>query len=201
MYQRGTSSSPAPRFRRLLQMQGAAPQSFLATSQVRQRADSATSPRCICLNIQTRIILCAGLRRRALDTGIKPSSAAPRALDAADEGLMQCLGRRRRPAQREPGSGLLRQMQRGLVAEFRWRTDSSRGTTAARRRHLRSVRDEAQGWRKFPFRIHGARAQRDGQPRSEDGIEARRAGPQTGSGPGTPSTVYLQCRQALAFGR
>ena len=77
-----------------------------------------------------------------------------RALDAADEGLMQCLARAAEdPRKVDPGLYCCGKCSVGL-----WRNLLAGGLTRREERlqrgaavHLRSVRDEAQGWRKFPF--------------------------------------------------
>ena len=101
-----------------------------------------------------------------------------RALDSADSGLMRCL--ERAAAQYQSWSFLLRQVQRGLVAELaRRRPRSTRRATStwcvafaidARRRTSMA---------QIPLLVHGARPQRDGQRRSEGGVEACGARPGT----------------------
>jgi hypothetical protein len=76
-----------------------------------------------------------------------------RALDAADEGLMQCLARAAAdPRHRNPGLYCCGKCSVGL-----WRNLLSGGLSSREERlhggalHLRSVRDGEHGWRKFPF--------------------------------------------------
>src|SRR5262245_50674735 len=76
-----------------------------------------------------------------------------RALDAADEGLMQCLMRAEQdPRGRNPGLFCCGKCSVGL-----WRNVLSGGLDRHEERlqlgakHLRSVRDGEYGWRRFPF--------------------------------------------------
>jgi hypothetical protein len=89
-----------------------------------------------------------------------------RALDAADEGLMQCLARAAEdPRKSNPGLYCCGKCSVGL-----WRNllagglTRREGTTAARR--LASAIGAGRGTRleEVPLLVHGARAQRDGQP-------------------------------------
>jgi hypothetical protein len=76
-----------------------------------------------------------------------------RALEAADEGLMQCLARAAEdPRRRNPGLYCCGKCSVGL-----WRNllagglDRREERLRSGARHLRSMRDEEHGWRKFPF--------------------------------------------------
>jgi hypothetical protein len=76
-----------------------------------------------------------------------------RALEAADDGLMQCLARAAEdPRNRNPGLYCCGKCSVGL-----WRNVLSGGLSRREERlqrgalHLRSVRDGEHGWRKFPF--------------------------------------------------
>jgi hypothetical protein len=76
-----------------------------------------------------------------------------RALEAANDGLMQCLARAAEdPRKRNPGLYCCGKCSVGL-----WRNLLAGGLDRREERlrggavHLRSVRDGAQGWRKFPF--------------------------------------------------
>ena len=77
-----------------------------------------------------------------------------RALDGADRGLMRCLEARRRETRASaiPVSSLLRQVQRGLVAQpARGRLDRREERLRRGASHLGSTRDGEHRWRKFPF--------------------------------------------------
>ena len=76
-----------------------------------------------------------------------------RALEAADDGLMQCLARAAEdPRNRNPGLYCCGKCSVGL-----WRNllagglDRREERLRLRRVHLRSVRDGEHGWRRFPF--------------------------------------------------
>ena len=123
-----------------------------------------------------------------------------RALDAADEGLMQCLARAAEdPRKDNPGLYCCGKCSVGL-----WRNLLAGGLTRREERlqrgalHLRSVRDEEHGWRKFPFWYTVlALSEMDGR---EAKTELKYSAPalERAAGRATPSTVYAQRRQALA---
>ena len=108
---------------------------------------------------------------RALDSGRRRLDAMSRA-------------RRRRPTQTESRSVLLRQVQRGLVAEpARRRTRSPRRAIAARRAASALGARRRTWMAEIPILVHGAGAERDEHPRSKSGVEACGAGARAYGGP------------------
>ena len=122
------------------------------------------------------------------------------ALDAADEGLMQCLSRAAEdPRKQNPGLYCCGKCSVGL-----WRNLLGGGLDRREERlergavHLRSVRDGEEGWRKFPFWYtvlalsemdsNGAKAELKYAAPALERAAAR----------ATSSSVYTQRRQALA---
>ena len=104
-----------------------------------------------------------------------------RALEGADNGLMRCLERAAAdPRNSNPGLLLLRQVQRGLVAEPArgWPRSSvdARGATATWRRASAIDAGRRTSVAKISLLVHGSGAERDGQRRSEGGVEACGAG-------------------------
>jgi hypothetical protein len=123
-----------------------------------------------------------------------------RALDAADEGLMQCLARAAEdPRKGNPGLYCCGKCSVGL-----WRNLLAGGLTRREERlqrgalHLRSVRDEEQGWRKFPF-WYTVLALSEMDSRDAK-MELKYAAPalERAACRAVPSTIYAQRRQALA---
>jgi hypothetical protein len=123
-----------------------------------------------------------------------------RALEAADDGLMQCLARAAAdPRNRNPGLFCCGKCSVGL-----WRNLLSGGLNQPEERlrggalHLRSVRDGEQGWRTFPFWYTVlALSELD---MSEAKAELKHAAPmleRTATRPASPS-VYARRRQELA---
>jgi len=123
-----------------------------------------------------------------------------RALDAADEGLMQCLARAAEdPRKQNPGLYCCGKCSVGL-----WRNLLGGGLDRREERlergamHLRSVRDGEEGWRTFPFWYtvlalsemdsNGAKAELKYAAPALERAAAR----------ATSSSVYTQRRQALA---
>jgi len=123
-----------------------------------------------------------------------------RALEAADDGLMQCLARAAAdPRNRNPGLFCCGKCSVGL-----WRNLLSGGLNQPEERlrggalHLRSVRDGEHGWRKFPFWYTVlALSELD---MSEAKAELKHAAPmleRTATRPAS-SSVYARRRQELA---
>jgi hypothetical protein len=123
-----------------------------------------------------------------------------RPLDAADEGLMQCLARAAEdPRKSNPGLYCCGKCSVGL-----WRNLLAGGLTRREERlqrgalHLRSVRDGEQGWRTFPFWYTVlALSEMDSH---EAKAELKHAAPalEHAASRAAHSTVYAQRRQALA---
>ena len=122
------------------------------------------------------------------------------ALDAADEGLMQCLSRAAEdPRKQNPGLYCCGKCSVGL-----WRNLLGGGLDRREERlergavHLRSVRDGEEGWRKFPFWYTVlALSEMDS---NEAKAELKYAAPalERAAARATSSSVYTQRRQALA---
>ena len=123
-----------------------------------------------------------------------------RALEAADEGLMRCLARAAEdPRKRNPGLYCCGKCSVGL-----WRNLLAGGLDRREERlrrgalHLRSLRDEEHGWRKFPFwyTVLALSEMKDGDAKTE----LKHAAPalERAAGRAVPSTTYAQRRQALA---
>jgi len=123
-----------------------------------------------------------------------------RALDAADEGLMQCLARAAEdPRKANPGLYCCGKCSVGL-----WRNLLAGGLTRREERlqrgavHLRSVRDEEHGWRKFPFWYTVlALSEMDG-PEAKRELKYVAPALERAAGRATPATMYTHRRQALA---
>jgi len=123
-----------------------------------------------------------------------------RALGAAEEGLMRCLARASEdPRKRNPGLfccgkcsvGLWRNLLAGSLNRHEERLQSGAA-------HLRSVRDDEHGWRKFPFWYTIlALSEMDNR---EAKAELRYAAPalESVANRAAASTVYARRRKALA---
>jgi hypothetical protein len=123
-----------------------------------------------------------------------------RALEAADEGLMRCLARAAEgPRKTNPGLFCCGKCSVGV-----WRNLLAGGLNRRAERlrrgvlHLRSVRDESHGWRKFPFWYTVlALSEMDG---GEAKTELRYAAPalERTASRAVPAAVYARRRHALA---
>jgi hypothetical protein len=123
-----------------------------------------------------------------------------RALEAADEGLLQCLARAAEdPRKRNPGLYCCGKCSVGL-----WRNLLAGGLDRRDERlrrgalHLRSVRDGEHGWRKFPFWYTVlALSEMDSREAKTELKYAAAALERAASRP-VPATIYARRRQALA---
>ena len=122
-----------------------------------------------------------------------------RALDAADEGLMRCLARAAEDPRSNPGLFCCGKCSVGL-----WRNLLSGGLDRREERlgrgalHLRSVRDDEHGWRRFPFWYTVLALSEMGT--SEARAELKHAAPELERTANRPaaSAVYARRRQQLA---
>jgi hypothetical protein len=122
------------------------------------------------------------------------------ALEAADEGLRQCLARAAEdPRKRNPGLYCCGKCSVGM-----WRNLLSGGLDRREERiqrgamHLRSVRDGEEGWRTFPFWYTVlALSEMDSRDARAELTYAAPALERAAARP-SPSSVYTQRRQALA---
>lgn len=123
-----------------------------------------------------------------------------RALDAADEGLLQCLARAAEdPRKRNPGLYCCGKCSVGL-----WRNLLAGGLTHRQERlqrgasHLRSVRDGEHGWRKFPFWYTVLALSEMGSREAKKELKYASPALERAASRAVPSTIYAQRRQSLA---
>jgi hypothetical protein len=122
------------------------------------------------------------------------------ALDAADQGVMQCLARAAEdPRKQNPGLYCCGKCSVGV-----WRNLLSGGLDRREERlqrgalHLRSVRDGEQGWRKFPFwyTVLALSEMDSGDAKAE--LKYAAPALESAAARASSSSVYTQRRQALA---
>jgi hypothetical protein len=146
-----------------------------------------------------RHILGEEASRALRQLGVRNRSVTP-ALAAADEGLLRCLARAAEDGRnRNPGLYCCGKCSVGL-----WRNLLSGGLDRRDERlqrgalHLRSVRDDEQGWRKFPFWYTVlALSEMDSAEARAELTHAAPALERTASRP-VGSTVYARRRHELA---
>ncbi len=122
------------------------------------------------------------------------------ALDAADEGLMQCLARAAEdPRRTNPGLYCCGKCSVGL-----WRNLLGGGLDRREERlqrgavHLRTVRDGEEGWRKFPFWYTVLALSEMDSSDAKTELTYAAPGLERAAARATSSSVYTQRRQALA---
>jgi hypothetical protein len=123
-----------------------------------------------------------------------------RALEAADDGLMQCLARAAEdPRKRNPGLYCCGKCSVGL-----WRNLLSGGLNRCEERlrhaalHLRSVRDGEHGWRKFPFWYTVLALSEMGTNEAQEELKYAAPALERAATRPVASAVYARRRQQLA---